>query len=117
MLARVADNLFWMGRYIERAEHMARYMNVTYFSSLDAPNAQSQSREFVLRSILFMAGDPADPDEKIKERVVLEKVGMSRDYPASVRNAILYARENALKPRPHPGKRCSPVELPCFHQG
>ncbi|MEC8884865.1 MAG: alpha-E domain-containing protein, partial [Bacteroidota bacterium] len=31
MLARVANNLFWMGRYIERAEHLARYLNVNYF--------------------------------------------------------------------------------------
>ena len=50
MLARVANNLFWMGRYIERSEHLARYLNVNYFSSLDAPNELSQSREFVLRS-------------------------------------------------------------------
>ena len=42
MLARVANNLFWMGRYIERSEHIARYLNVNYFSSLDAPNVKSQ---------------------------------------------------------------------------
>ena len=53
MLARVANNLFWMGRYIERAEHVARYLNVNYFSSLDAPNELSQSRQFVLRSMML----------------------------------------------------------------
>ncbi|MDX1766716.1 MAG: alpha-E domain-containing protein, partial [Arenibacter troitsensis] len=58
MLARVANNLFWMGRYIERAEHVARYLNVNYFSSLDAPNELSQSRQFVLRSMMFFVGEP-----------------------------------------------------------
>ncbi len=58
MLARVANNLFWMGRYIERSEHIARYMHVNYFSSLDAPNELSRSRQFVLNSMLRMIGDP-----------------------------------------------------------
>ena len=57
MLARLANNLFWMGRYIERSEHLARYLNVNYFSSLDAPNELSQSRQFVLRSIMFMSSN------------------------------------------------------------
>ena len=64
MLARVANNLFWMGRYIERSEHVARYLNVNYFSSLDAPNLKSQDRQFVLRSMLFMVGDPEEDSEK-----------------------------------------------------
>ena len=61
MLARVANNLFWMGRYIERSEHIARYMNVNYFSSLDAPNELSQSRQFVLRSILLKSAFASSP--------------------------------------------------------
>ena len=64
MLARVANNLFWMGRYIERSEHIARYLNVNYFSSLDAPNELSQSRQFVLQSMLFMVGDPLKTSRK-----------------------------------------------------
>lgn len=99
MLARVADNLFWMGRYIERAEHMARFMNVNYFSSLDAPNSLSQSREFVMRSILFMAGEPAGPEDKITEEEVLFKVGLDPEFPASVRNSVIYARENGHSAR------------------
>ena len=99
MLARVADNLFWMGRYIERAEHTARFMNVNYFSSLDAPNTVSQSRDFVLRSMLFMVGDPAPDDAKLEEDKVLFKIGLDRDYPASILNSIIFARENAHSAR------------------
>jgi uncharacterized alpha-E superfamily protein len=99
MLARVADNLFWMGRYIERAGHMARFLNVNYFSSLDAPNSLSQERDFVLRSMLFMVGDPAPEDARLEEDKVLFKIGVDRDYPGSILNTITYARENALSAR------------------
>ena len=72
MLARLANNLFWMGRYIERSEHLARYLNVNYFSSLDAPNELSQSRQFVLRSIMFMSSNEIiDAKVKLKEEEVL----------------------------------------------
>lgn len=37
MLSRLAENLFWMGRYIERAENTARLLDVNYHSTLEAP--------------------------------------------------------------------------------
>ena len=100
MLARVANNLFWMGRYIERSEHIARYLNVNYFSSLDAPNIQSQNRQFVLRSMHFMVGDPIE-DEKIQlnEEEVLYKIGLDPSFPYSIINNVKYARENANSAR------------------
>jgi uncharacterized alpha-E superfamily protein len=99
MLARVADNLFWMGRYIERAEHTARFLNVNYFSSLDAPNSLSQSRDFVLRSMLFMVGDPAPEDAVLVEEDILYKIALDTNNPSSVLRAISQARENALSAR------------------
>ncbi|MBM1107398.1 alpha-E domain-containing protein [Aurantibacter crassamenti] len=100
MLARVANNLFWMGRYIERSEHIARYLNVNYFSSLDAPNAKSQDRQFVLRSMLFLVGEP-DVDENVilKEQEVLFKIGLDTESPFSIINNVKYARENANSAR------------------
>jgi len=100
MLARVANNLFWMGRYIERSEHIARYLNVNYFSSLDAPNQLSQSRQFVLRSMLFMVGAPElDKAKVIDEEEVLFKIGLDNDFPFSIINNVKYARENANSAR------------------
>lgn len=100
MLARVANNLFWMGRYIERSEHIARYLNVNYFSSLDAPNQLSQSRQFVLRSMLYMVGKPEKDDAVIlDEEDVLYKIGLDSDYPFSIINNVKYARENANSAR------------------
>ncbi len=100
MLARVANNLFWMGRYIERSEHIARYLNVNYFSSLDAPNQLSQSRQFVLRSMLFMVGDPENDEAvQLDEEKTLYKIGLDSGFSFSIINNVKYARENANSAR------------------
>lgn len=96
MLARVANNLFWMGRYIERSEHIARYLNVNYFSSLDAPNEISQSREFVLRSMLFVAEeDELKETKELVEKDVLYNIGLNPEKDFSIFNAIKRAQQNA----------------------
>ncbi|WP_025740156.1 alpha-E domain-containing protein [Aquimarina pacifica] len=99
MLARVANNLFWMGRYIERSEHVARYLCVNYFSSLDAPNEFSQSRQFVLKSMLFMVGDPHKTEEELYDADVLYNIGLNPDKSYSIINCVKLARENANSAR------------------
>ncbi len=96
MLSRVANSLFWFGRYIERVEHTARYAKVQYFSSLDAPLAQKM--DFVLESILNMSGKLEEfTKSKIKfnEDEVLNYVTLNDKNPSSVYNSIVCARENA----------------------
>ena len=39
MLARVADSLYWIGRYIERAEHLSRLSDVMLTATLDQNEA------------------------------------------------------------------------------
>ncbi|MEM1258701.1 MAG: alpha-E domain-containing protein [Bacteroidota bacterium] len=100
MLARVANNLFWMGRYIERSEHVARYLNVNYFSSLDAPHELSQSRQFMLRSMLFMIGDPANNDSlTLDEEKVLFNTALNQEKQYSIISNVKSARENANSAR------------------
>jgi len=53
MLSRIADNLFWVGRYLERAENLSRYAHVHYYASLDAPS--EFSKRLLLESILRFA--------------------------------------------------------------
>ncbi len=93
MLSRVASNLYWMGRYVERAENVARYIKEIYFSYIDAPIEELDSRKFVLESILYMTG--IFDVEDINERDVLFKVGLDRDNSSSLINIITNARENA----------------------
>lgn len=97
MLSRVANNLFWMGRYLERSEHVARYTNVNYFSSLDAPNKLSHSKQFVFQSILSMVGDKTarQEEKEIKEADVLFDICLNKDKEYSIYNNVSLARKNA----------------------
>ena len=49
MLARVADSLYWIGRYIERAEHMSRLSDVMLNATLDQNDAAVQVARVALR--------------------------------------------------------------------
>ncbi len=93
MLTRIANNLYWTGRYLERSEHLARYLRVQYFAMLDAP--ASQSRKFTLSSILNMYGVKWPENQPLKEDEVLRRVGMDYATPLSIRSTIRSARENA----------------------
>lgn len=93
MLTRIANSLYWTGRYLERSEHLARYLRVQYFSMLDAP--MSQSKKFTLNSILNMYGEQWPEDQRLIEAEVLRKVGMDYATPLSIRSTIRSARENA----------------------
>jgi uncharacterized alpha-E superfamily protein len=57
MLSRTADHLYWMARYIERAENMARVLDVTYRMSL-VPNA-AESEDALWQPPVLIAGDVA----------------------------------------------------------
>ncbi len=93
MLSRVANNLYWMGRHIERADHLARYSKANYFSSLDAPILKTYDRKFVLESMLYMAG--IFDMEDVNERDVLYKIGLDTKNSNSIVSNITSARENA----------------------
>lgn len=101
MLAREGSSLYWSGRYIERSEHLSRYLKVQYFSTLDAP--MIQKKELVLKSILFMTGlEPKDLDEGMQlpgEQEILVDVAFNPDNPNSIRSSVEGARENARSVR------------------
>ena len=97
MLARVANSLFWTGRYLERSEYLSRYLKVQYFSTLNSPIVQQ--REIILSSILSMIGSEKDnfpgAREKVDEQEVLVEVSFNLDNPNSILSSVTNARENA----------------------
>jgi uncharacterized alpha-E superfamily protein len=97
MLARVAYSLYWMGRYLERTEHLARYTKVQYFTSQDAPF--SPNLDFVLSSIANMAGMPIDHVEKWDEQQLLYDVILNPQQPLSLLSNLTNARENGRSMR------------------
>jgi uncharacterized alpha-E superfamily protein len=93
MLQRVAENLYWIGRYIERAEYTSRFIKVQYFSTLEAP--MLKNKDFALRSIVFITGSEVDQSLSLEEELVWSKVIFSANNPNSIANIIKNARENA----------------------
>lgn len=93
MLARVAENLYWMGRYIERAECNMRYIREEFFSTLEAP--MTPHRDYVIRSILFLGTNNADTYEDIKDSAVWKNAIFDMANPNSIISNINQVRENA----------------------
>ena len=63
MLSRVADSLYWMSRYLERAEHTARLVNVNLYLTLDrAPVDAARHWGRLLAGLRMPPSMPSDSD-------------------------------------------------------
>ncbi|MDT4978822.1 MAG: hypothetical protein QOG07_701, partial [Pseudonocardiales bacterium] len=90
MLSRVAEALFWVGRYVERAEDTARLLDVQFHQVVEDPATDEAETCRVLAAVM---GVEADPPHEIRE--TLEVLGYQRDNPSSIVGALLAARQNA----------------------
>ena len=99
MLSRVANTMYWMNRYIERAENYARFMDVNFNLSLEsAPDAEQQWKPLVATT-----GDwPLYKSlyEQVSKKKVIYFLGFDPENPNSIYNCIIRARENARAIRP-----------------
>ncbi|MBN9309823.1 alpha-E domain-containing protein [Devosia sp.] len=100
MLGRTAQNLFWLSRYIERAENMARMFEVGYRMSL------TSRREGGASEHLISMMQAAEVDEGFDAKYKLADVKSVADYmifdeanPSSVKSCLLAARTNARSVR------------------
>jgi uncharacterized alpha-E superfamily protein len=94
MLARVADSLYWLGRYAERAEHMARLAVVMLNTTLDRTDAADQAARIALAAV----SDSSAPDyaDALDAARVL---ALDRESSTSVVASLASARENARQIR------------------
>lgn len=98
MLSRVADSLYWINRYVERAENISRFVEVSEAMALDCPPGSAEpwlplidaSGDRDLFDELYPAGGPAQ---------VVEFLVKAEANPNSIVNCIGYARENARQIR------------------
>lgn len=98
MLSRVADAIHWMSRYIERAENIARFVDVNEALTLDMPG----DRGFQWRSLVAATGDDALYSRRYSDfdrRNVMRFLMFDRDYPNSICSCLHAARENARSVR------------------
>ncbi|MFV0243909.1 MAG: alpha-E domain-containing protein [Qingshengfaniella sp.] len=96
MLSRTAENLFWMGRYIERAETMGRLMQVGARMNLlpDAVGGYRSEWEAILQATGTMAAFTEKYGEPV-ERNAISHLFFDYDNPSSVASCLRTARENA----------------------
>ena len=97
MLARVADSLYWIGRYIERAEHFCRLSEVMLTSVVDQTPSARQAAHIVLSA---MGEDGADPAEALRHPMgAVHDITLDREEPGSIISSLSAARENARQVR------------------
>jgi len=96
MLSRTADHLFWMARYMERAENTARMLDVNYQTSLLPQSADAAENGWKgLLSISELSGDYAKRYGTVSARNVMDYMVSDAANPSSIRNCLQAARENA----------------------
>jgi len=95
MLSRTAENLYWMGRYMERAENMARILDVS--KQLSAQNRAGASHDEwpAVLSILYAEKFYADLHGDVTEDGVTNFLTLDQNNPSSIWSCIRAARENA----------------------
>ncbi len=94
MLSRVADSIYWMSRYVERAENVVRFISVNLNLSLDMPGEAGQQ----WWPLVIITGDQAEFQKRAlpttKESVV-QFLTFDKDNPNSILSCLRSARENA----------------------
>ncbi|MFN0119693.1 MAG: alpha-E domain-containing protein [Blastocatellia bacterium] len=95
MLSRVADSLFWMSRYIERAEDLMRVLAVRFLTLLDAGQMESEEAWRQLLTITYDEKMYAKLYERGTARDIIDFIVWNPANPNSVLWCVTMARENA----------------------
>jgi uncharacterized alpha-E superfamily protein len=99
MLSRIAESLFWIGRYVERAEDTARILDVHIHHLLEAPVT---GEDEICRSLLDIMGMAAvtrptkgSGPSRVTAQQVTELLAFDRANPSSIVSSLSAARANA----------------------
>ncbi len=93
MLSRIAESLYWIGRYVERAEGTARLLDVHYHLLVEDPHVDEQS---VCRALLGAMGvEPSALDGEMTAARVTSVLALDPGFPGSIAASIESAWENA----------------------
>lgn len=97
MLSRIAESLFWIGRYVERADDTARILDVHIQSLSEDPWA---SEDLALRALLTVMDQPVAVDGSLVTRTqVMQILAHDPLNPSSIAGSVVAARENARRAR------------------
>lgn len=96
MLSRIAESLFWMGRYIERADGTARLLDVNLQLLLEDPWTDEDQ---ACRSLLEVIGSSSYFPHLITRSDLLQTISLDKSDPSSIASSLVSARENARRVR------------------
>ena len=130
MLSRVAENLFWMSRYLKRAENVARLLDIGLFLELDAPSpaVEDGSAPVEIALHILACREAFHSAHQAPDRAaVLGFLTFDRTNPQSILSMIALAAKMRAAPRrawaSTPGAKSivsictspasSPAPLPC----
>ncbi|HEX4130682.1 MAG TPA: alpha-E domain-containing protein [Pirellulales bacterium] len=105
MLSRVADALFWMSRYLERAEHVARLLDVCFHLDLDLHGLLSGRPDLHWNALMAIIQPNRVPDESSNGQEPLDPDAISESLMfdlsnhGSVMSCVNRARSNARSVR------------------
>lgn len=92
MLSRIAESLFWMGRYLERSEDTARMLDVQLQQLLDDPVSDERLAARGLLTVMGIEVTAVTPPDLGQ---VTASLAFDRDEPSSIASSLVGARENA----------------------
>lgn len=95
MLSRIAESMFWIGRYVERAEDTARILDVQTQIMVEDPSVDIDT---ACRTLLGVMGTEI-PDERLTLESALYRLAFDTDEGTSISSAIGGARESARRAR------------------
>lgn len=118
MLSRVANSLYWLSRYLERAENISRLVDVNRYDALDAAPSSAEEVEELWRPLLYATCS----DEAYQEAAAASEedldvcwfITFSNSTGDSIRQCIAQARENARMVRDQISEEMW-LELNSFH--
>jgi uncharacterized alpha-E superfamily protein len=97
MLSRTAEALFWIGRYLERAEHLARVVDIAYHSRVERPGGRRRGAAY-WEPLLAISGERDrffESHTAPGARSVSRFLTFEADNPNSILICLRRARENA----------------------
>jgi uncharacterized alpha-E superfamily protein len=96
VLSRIAESMFWIGRYVERAEDTARILDVQTQLILEDPSVEETE---TCRNLLLVMGIPAEDGEVVDVAELLRRLAYDPTSGTSIAACLVAARESARRAR------------------
>ncbi len=94
VLSRVAADLFWAGRYLERAADTARLLDVAYHSVLEEPAELVSTRLREVVDVLSLTNELADAGVEVDSDSIARFLVTDSSNAGSIRSSVATARDN-----------------------